>query len=162
MNHTPRPQVFLDKKQIAGIQPCHDHRIGVGYRIAFRYYPWTCPETGIVGWTIEPAGDDGFFVRNSPDCDTFVRNQSAFLPSDVDSIKQVFELLGDCGDFGVDPASCIGPEQTNQSPYWDDIRIGIAQSVNAPQLEVDLFYQDCYPSANSLVATETARVRYLP
>lgn len=134
---------------------------GVGYNVRMSYYPWTCPETSVVGWTLEPAGDGGFIFTGlgGARCQTSLVNNSGFLPASIDSLKVTYEVLGDCDDFGTPPDACTGPEQTNQSPYWDNIRLGIAgQDVNAPALSADLLYQDAFPSANSLLANATAEV----
>jgi hypothetical protein len=128
---------------------------GAGYRFVTHYYPWTCPEDAGVGWTIEPAGEGGYRFANTARCVTFIENQSTYLPATVDSIRVVFRQVSDCDDFGWTDV-CTGPEQTNQTPYWDDIRFGVSQTVNAPQLSPDIIYQDCYPTENTLVANATA------
>lgn len=131
---------------------------GVGYRPAMHYYPWTCPTTETVGWTLEPAGDGGFIFSGlgGARCVTFRLNNDAYMPDiGVDSVKIVFELLGDCDDFGT--VDCDGPEGTNQSPYWDNLRLGFTEAgVAAPALSADLIYQDCYPRENSLLPSATA------
>jgi hypothetical protein len=133
---------------------------GVGYRAVLHYYPWTCPETSVVGWTLEPAGEGGFVFTSlgGAQCATFIADHSEFLPSSVESLKVVWELLGDCDDFGV--TNCTGPEQTNQTPYWDNIKLGLSGiGVDAPTVSSDLAqYQDIGPTANSLVHTQTAQM----
>jgi hypothetical protein len=115
----------------------------------------------VVGWTLQPAGDAVFGFNSTPECDTFIENISTFLPATVDSIRVVIELGADCDDHGIPPETCTGPEQTNQTPYWDNIRYGTVASVNAPQIAPDQIagnYQDCYPSANTLVPSATAKM----
>lgn len=125
---------------------------GVGFRQLFAFYPWTSPATGVTGWTVEHAGDGGYAFQATPACFTGLTNNSEFLPGDVDSIKVVFEIIGDCDDFGTD--DCTGPGLTNHSPYFDDVRIGLAGlSVDAPAASLDNTYQDVYPQNGTSVAT---------
>jgi len=134
---------------------------GVGYRIAMDYYPWTCPVTLVTGWTIEPLDQGGgFFFNNSiggqAGCVQIGQDNSVGMPAGLDSIKVVFEILGDCDDFGT--VDCTGPQQTNQSPYWDNVRLCSYGSGNAPQLAVDLLYLDVYPQTNSLLPNTTVDI----
>ncbi len=136
---------------------------GVGYRASMGYWPWTCPETDEVGWTIEPAGDGGFIFSGlgGARCVSLRADNSEFMTTafdnGVDSLKIVFELLGDCDDFGT--ANCTGPDQTNQSPYWDNLSIGLAgDPVDAPQISTEIIWQDQFPDENSLLPTATASV----
>ncbi len=136
---------------------------GVGYRALMDYWPWTCPETDQVGWTIEPAGDGGYIFQTlgGSRCATLRVDNSEFMTSahanGVDSLRIVFELLGDCDDFGT--ADCTGPDQTNQSPYWDNITFALAgDAIDAPQLSLELLYQDAYPAENSLLPTAACDV----
>jgi hypothetical protein len=136
---------------------------GVGYRQAMHYYPWTCTITGVVGWTVEPAGDGGFAFFDPPDCNEYLVDNSGFIPANtVDSLKIIFEVLGDCDDFGV--TDCTGPQGTNPTPYIDRVRLGLAGlDVNAPLLSIDLTYQDVFPgnsfpSVQTLLPNATAQV----
>jgi len=130
----------------------------VYYREMLHYYPWTCPQTGTVGWTLLPAGDRSFTWADPARCRTFVSDISGFLPAaGVDSIKVVFDLTSDCDDFGTE--DCTGPEQTNHSPYFDNVRLGlVGQDVDAPTLALDLRYQDCFPAQNSLLPNAVAEM----
>jgi hypothetical protein len=131
---------------------------GVGFRIAMHYYPWTCPTTGAVGWTTEPAGDGGFIFSGfgGPTCIAARGNNTEFMPgSGVDSIKVVFELLGDCDDFG-NPG--CNPEDNNFSPYWDNIQVGFATAIDAPQIAAELLFQDGYPQGSRLEASATGNI----
>ena len=130
---------------------------GVGFRITLDYYPWTCPETGGVHWTMEPAGDGGFFFEETAGCYFFLVDNSSFMGGVADSIQICFELLGDCDDFGFDPLTC-SHETTNQSPYWDNIRLGLLTPVNAPPLSGDAWFQDAYPTGQTLRPDATANV----
>jgi len=150
-------ETFTDRLAIWDVWEDLPNSNGVGYNPRMSYYPWTCPETGVVGWTLEPAGDGGFIFADPAQCVTRLLNNSGSLPAAIDSLKLTFEVLGDCDDFGT--TDCTGPEQTNQSPYWDNIRIGLAGlDVNAPPLSADLTYQDVYPSSNSLLPNATADI----
>jgi hypothetical protein len=129
---------------------------GVGYAVGFSYYPWTCPTTGSVGWTTQPTMSSVFFSE-TPRCGSFLEDQQDLLPADVDSLRLSFLVIGDCDTFGI--AECSGPEETNQTPYFDNIRIGAAlDPIDAPPLSVDLLYQDVFPADNSLLPTATADV----
>lgn len=132
---------------------------GVGYRITMDFYPWECPETGVVGWTLQPGGDGGFHFTGlgGAQCVTFIANLSSYIPSAIESIRVVYELLGDCDDFGQD--NCTGPDLTNQSPYWDNIVMFFAgQDVSAPTATVDISYQDAFPRQNTLFPNAVANV----
>ena len=102
---------------------------GVGLRIVMNYYPWTCPSTGDVGWTLEPAGDGGFFFEETPGCYSILGDNGQYLPlgeNSPDSLKMAFEILAMCDDF---PWGCeYGPAYSNQSPYFDQIRVGLVPS----------------------------------
>ncbi len=136
---------------------------GVGYRVAVDYYPWTCPETDIVSWTLEPVGDPGFIWSGlgGPRCSTLRVNNTEFMAEaiagGIDSLRIVFELLGDCDDFGT--TSCTGPERTNASPYWDDVRLELVTDVDAPWLATELLFNDVFPDLNSLLPSATASVK---
>ncbi len=135
------------------------HANGVGYRAAMDYYPWTCPTTGAVTWTLEPAGAGGFIFSGlaGPRCVRHLLDNSAFMPDEVDSLRIVFELISKCDDFGI--TDCTGPETTNQSPYWDDLTLTLVEGpLDAPPLELELLYQDAFPSVNSLHPAATAAV----
>lgn len=117
---------------------------GVGFRIGFFYYPWTCPATGSVGWTIETADNGGgYYFQNQPRCRTLSLDIDAVPPSGVDSLRVVFELLQGCDDFG---GKCIWPQGVNQSPYWDNVRLALTGSGKAPVPTADLLYQDVFPN----------------
>jgi len=96
---------------------------GVSYGVRMHYYPWTCPATGVVRWTLEPAGGTGRIYSEPAGCWTRVLDNTAYLPSDVDSVKVVFSIVADCDEFAVD---CVGFEFSNQSPYLDHVQIGLA------------------------------------
>ncbi len=135
--------------------------LGVGYRIAMDYYPWTCPETGVVGWTLLSAGDGGhtFSGLGGARCATFLADNGEFMPAAVDSVRLTFELLSSCASFGYGETECNGPEGTNQTPLWDDVRLGLAyDALDAPSLSAELTYQDAFPTENSLLPTATADV----
>ncbi len=106
---------------------------GVGWTIAMHYYPWTCPETGEIGWTKRAAGSGGYMFNSgsSGACYSEVTDHSNRLPApgEIDSLKLVFELVSDCHFFSVPPEQCNGPEQSNHSPYFDHVRVGFASSV---------------------------------
>ncbi len=127
---------------------------GVGLSIGLDYYPWTSPVTGETGWTPLPAGESGFLFGSSSggDCTTILVDNSSFMPSGEDfpdSIQVCFTLLGDCDAFGFDPETC-SHETTNQSPYWDNIRVGLTAPINAPPLRGDQWFQDGFPREETL------------
>jgi len=131
---------------------------GVGYAVGVHYTPWTCPETGTVGWTTFPARQSGYrFSDPTGRCASFGESFAGLVPADVDSIRMSFELIGDCTAFTG--TACTGPEHTNQSPYLDNLRIGVVNDpLDAPPLTLDLTYQDVFPRFNTLLANATADV----
>jgi hypothetical protein len=134
-----------------------DFHAGVSYRPVLHYYPWTCPTTETVGWTIVPAGPGGGIFTAPAACGWFARDLSAFVPTDVDSVRVVFELITGCDDF-AGPFGCT-PEDRNQSPYWDDIRLYTVAAPSAPSLAVDLTYSDRFPTFNSLLPNQAVDVK---
>ncbi|MHC4794402.1 MAG: hypothetical protein ACYTDE_08910, partial [Planctomycetota bacterium] len=106
--------------------------VGIGYRRGIQYYPWTCPTTSVVMWSIEMAGPGGYTFTDPASCGRFIQDFSTFYPADVDSVRLAIDILSDCDDFGVD--ECLGPEQSNQSPYLDDIQMWTVDSAFAPRL----------------------------
>ncbi len=94
---------------------------GVGYQVGARYHPWTCPETGVVSWSIVARGPLGYFFTFPGLCQTWDVDLGPYVPAGVDSIRLVFELLSDTEDF----FSGSGPAVTDPSPLWDDIQLGV-------------------------------------
>ncbi len=98
----------------------------IGVRLAMHYCPWTCPETGAVDWTLHPAGDGGFLIISSPDCRTFVVDNTQYLPdlAAVDSLRLVLELL-------------LFEEQPFQhpTPYFDNLRVGFLEGTTGAEAE---------------------------
>jgi hypothetical protein len=98
--------------------------VGAGYDVSIHYYPWTCPITGEVGWTVHPAGSKGYL--GGPHCGPHVvppPTRAPFpIPSGTDSVRVVFTMLSDCSAFGLED----GCEETDAdaTPYLDDIQIG--------------------------------------
>lgn len=133
---------------------------GAGYRVSTHYYPWECNVTNTIGWTLEPAGPGGFNFSDPPDCGTFVVNVSGDVPpAGLDSMKVIFEMLADCDDFGTPPEDCTGPDNTNTTPWLDNVALGLGGlAVNAPNLNIDLTFQDVYPQGNTLFANATADI----
>jgi hypothetical protein len=129
---------------------------GVGFRPGIQYYPWTCPETSVVGWTLDLAGPGGYSFRDPAQCGRFISDFSTFYPAGSDSVKVVIDVLGDCDDFGVD--ECIGPLQTNQSPYFDDIQLWTVGEVIAPALTLDITFGDVFAQQNTLLPNATVDV----
>jgi len=131
----------------------------VGFRATMHYYPWTCPSSGSMGWTLEPAGDGGVFFEETPTCGTWIRDNSQYLPSGSefpDSLKVVVDMLQYCDDFGWPPP--CDPAESNQTPYWDNVRVGFTTAVNAPLLHPDSWFQDGYPQANTLRPDATTNI----
>lgn len=129
--------------------------VGLGYRIGAQYYPWTCPSTGVVGWTVEPASDGVLrFSGGDGRCVTSEADLSSFLPAELDSIRVVVDLIFTCltGD-------CLGAEFTNQSPYFDDIRMGFDPAPDAPSLALGRAFMDAFPTQSSLAADAPASMK---
>jgi hypothetical protein len=116
------------------------------FRVSAHYYPWTCPSTGAVSWTVEPPGGFNIFPPWEPFCDRFIADLTPDVPSDTDSLTLVLELLADYDDTEVNPW---------MFPYFDDLRVGEVP-VHGPPIEVEILFQDGYPRANSLLADAPA------
>jgi len=129
---------------------------GVGYRLGVQYYPWTCPSTGLVGWTVEPASDGvvRFSGTEAGRCLTAEADLSPFLPASIDSMRVVIDLLSVCPD-----GDCLGAEFTNQSPYFDDVRVGFDVAPDAPPLALGRAFVDRFPTQSSVAPEATTRMK---
>lgn len=96
-----------------------------GYRIGFHYYPWTCPETGVVGWTVEPVAPGAFYA--TPFCSTQVFAGLGTPEGSIDSLRVFIEFTS-CEAFGHDDCSYSASTLT---PALDNIRIGVIAQTGA-------------------------------
>ena len=136
---------------------------GVGYRPGVQYYPWTDPQTGVVGWSLDPIGDCEFIFTDS--CDPFngcrlYTVPVCRLPTNVDSVRAVFDVISDCEAFATPEAYCDGPDNTNQTPYLDNIQLGVGLLGGgaAPFIAGQHWFQDAFPVANSLLPNQPANM----
>jgi len=102
---------------------------GLGYDIRIDYHPWTCPETGTVGWTLEPVGA-GARYEAGQQCLTRSMDVTGYIPASVDSLRVVFEVIQQC------PFTDCFPELVTESPYFDNVRIGLSQVVGVDDPDV--------------------------
>ena len=118
----PAERVLLDWDLLADLP----EESAVGIRFGYHYYPWTCAETGVVQWTIEPVdhGDFAFYPSDGIECATFLSEGPDHLPAlaELDSLRVVFQIWSDCR--GLEVEDCTGPESTNITPIFDNIRVG--------------------------------------
>jgi hypothetical protein len=97
------------------------------YRPFFQYHPWTCPETGAVGWSLIPDVRIGFFSMGYGDCQSRELDWSFSLPTGdhtPDSLRLVLDITVQC-PWGQ---PCPPDSTSNQSPYFDNIRVGLVRS----------------------------------
>ncbi len=108
---------------------------GVGYLVRTQYYPWTCPENGTVGWT--PIGVGPLVLETAEGCSRHIVDSSAFLPPDgVDSVRVELLVIGECGWMGY--GTPCGPEGSNDSPYIDNVRLGLLIP-GSPEADLEIF-----------------------
>ncbi len=100
---------------------------GVGYRVGLEFHPWTCPITGDPTWSIFPDEPTGYYFGDEH-CETLRYPSSGALdvPAGTDSVRVVIEVLSGCEFFGYSPCSDLNG---NQTPYIDDVRIGVVVPV---------------------------------
>ncbi|MFB3907538.1 MAG: FlgD immunoglobulin-like domain containing protein [Candidatus Eisenbacteria bacterium] len=108
---------------------------GVMIRPGWKYYPYTCPITGAVGWSPR-IGQDAFnWFGADPVCGTARYGASEVegtpVPSSAQKVIAIFELLSDCVEFQI--TNCTGI--TNFTPLLDNIAVGVTTpAVHAPEV----------------------------
>lgn len=103
-----------------------------GFRYSLRYYPFTCPETGAIGWAnVEQVGQ-GFFEDVADGHTTFTFGASMWDATAVDSLQVLVYVYDSCRYLGS-LAEC-GTTDSNPSPYFDNIRVGM---LSAKEVFVD-------------------------
>jgi hypothetical protein len=117
------------------------------YDLSAHYYPWTCPSTGAVSWTVE-AAYNWIFPPWDPFCGRYVVDLTADIVSDADSLRLAFRLIADYDASEVNPW---------MSPYLDQMQFGVVTQY-APWLAAEVLLQDAYPQSNSLLADATANI----
>jgi len=109
---------------------------GVFYRPGWDYYPFVCPNTEEVQWsgrtgqaTYFSTGDDpvGFSTRN-------IATDNG-VPSNVEQIRFIFEIISSCDGFTIPPEVCTGV--TNFTPLLDNVQARFTYVPVAPSLSYD-------------------------
>jgi len=98
--------------------------LATGYFVGVETYPWTCPETGAIGWSPVPIQDGPWGYK--PECrDDFTTTELVGL-GDADSIRVIITFQRRC-PFGGG-GECGDSESAFDAPYWDNIRLGLVPS----------------------------------
>ncbi len=103
---------------------------GVLYRAGWTYYPFENPQVpGLVQWSPRVGIGTWYYAGDTPTC-YFNRSIGTDwgLPTDVQKLKFIYEIMGDCDQFGVDPCSGV----TNFTPIIDNISVRNVGYVAAP------------------------------
>ncbi len=112
---------------------------GVLYRPGWRYYPFTCEETGATIWSERVGQDDFWYVGADPVCyrervgGTSLDIPGVPVPSTVRMVKAIIELLGDCEAFEIENCSGV----TNFTPLYDNFVVGVTAGRFAPIIQAD-------------------------
>jgi hypothetical protein len=99
---------------------------GVFWRPGWKYYPSTCPQTGVVGWS-NRVGMAEWIWSPEPMCirmrfgGTYIGSAGTPVPSTAQKVRFVVELLSDCAAFSVDPCSGV----SNPTPLFDNLVVGV-------------------------------------
>jgi hypothetical protein len=143
--------VFMDYDIYAWLPEAN----GVLYRPGAVYYPWTCTETGASGWSPRIGDDRYYYVGTDPVCAPDRQNLTAWgLPGNADFYRLVMEVRSCCSCFGIEDCTGI----TNDTPLFDNFRLGIAGSPDAPVVNLATGgFQDGFAQDGMLLATSTGR-----
>jgi hypothetical protein len=125
---------------------------GVLIRPGWKYYPWQCDVTGLVGWSPRIGQEAYDYFGQDPICSRWRYsgtevNGGASIPPDAQKVIAVIELLASCSAFAITDCSGI----TNATPLFDNIAIGVI-GPNSPcpyvVVENGAYFQDhgSYPS----------------
>ncbi|TPW17340.1 MAG: hypothetical protein FD129_418, partial [bacterium] len=125
-----------------------------------RFYPAVCAVTGLIYLT--PFRDQNlvFYYGEAPFCNPVtsprLRDYSAVITSGAEQIQLAFGMLNLCRTepFG-DPCSGI----TNQTPYFDNISLGVYGSPTRPVVNTTAFdrFQDNFSADGSMNHTSAGR-----
>lgn len=124
---------------------------GVLIRPGWKYYPWTCVETGVTGWS-DRVGQNAYnYMGADPVCATWRYGGTDVgtgtpVPNTSRMVKLIMEIEGDCSAFTIENCSGV----TNKTPLFDNLVVGVTAGVRAPIIAFDTGgqYQDVgsYPS----------------
>lgn len=128
---------------------------GVLYRPGARYYPWTCVETGETGWSPRVGDERYYYVGTDPVCAPDRYTLTGWgMPGNADLYRLIMEVRSCCSCFGIEDCTGI----TNETPLFDNFRMGIAGFPDAPVANLDTGgLQDGFPQGNSLDPSATGR-----
>jgi len=115
------------------------------FRRGWKYYPWTCPVTGEVGWSPR-VGDNTQYWFPTPVCDTWRYSATPYdVPETAQKVIAILEIVHDCSAFAIQ-----NPSDSNFSPLFDNIAVGTLPAIHAPMVafENGTRFQDVgsYPS----------------
>jgi hypothetical protein len=133
-NVSPK-QIFMDLDMYVQL-PLEN---GVFFRSGWTYFPWTCQETGAVGWSPR-VGENSFQIYGEDGICQSVRFGGTNLgvagtpvPPTAEKVIAILEIFSDCAAFTI--TNCTGV--TNATPLFDNIAVGTTASVHAPIINFD-------------------------
>jgi hypothetical protein len=97
------------------------------YGVRIQYHPFTCPATGVTGWS-PPRGEDILSGGRLIECAQRIADLGEVVPplAEVDSLRLVIEVAHpECISF----FPC--EQRTCADPYWDNLRVGFTRSTVA-------------------------------
>ncbi len=130
-------------------------------QVRARYYPAVCAVTGRIITTPWRDQNIVFFPGFSPYCTalgaTQLRDYSAVVEKEAEQVQLGLGMLNLCrtAPFGV---PCTG--QTNTTPWFDNIALGVSGSAVAPGLALLTFdrFQDAFAADGTLNPSSTGRL----
>jgi len=128
----------------------------------WQWYPEVCPVNG--DFVTSGFGNDGFVIYFGPvpvcsveGATTFLRDYSQVIPPGAEKLRGAVGIVNFC-DVSFWVASCSG--NTNTTPWFDNIRVGIYGSATAPAISVRTVDQpqDSFPQNGTLRLDAPGRV----
>jgi hypothetical protein len=119
---------------------------GVLYRPGWKYFPFTCVETGQQVWSDRVGAEAFGYGTADPFCASVRTGGTALgeagtpVPGNARMVRFLLEVEADCSAFSIDPCSGV----TNATPLFDNIAVGVTAGATAPIVSFDFgtYYQD--------------------
>ncbi len=102
--------------------------MGIFFYLGVEYYPWTCPESGVVGWSPIPTLSASGVAAPAICASDAVVDVTGDLPpiALVDSLRIGIIMQRSCDPFSP---SCARDAFSNApSPFFDNLRVGFVRS----------------------------------
>ncbi|MBM3316469.1 MAG: hypothetical protein FJY75_01325 [Candidatus Eisenbacteria bacterium] len=109
---------------------------GSFYRPGFKYYPFTSAVNPVPHMSQRLGQDVWYHTGITPFCtDGSITSLSANgMSTDWEQARFILEVITSCPQFGIPPAECRFEGQTFGAPLFDNVRVGVFGSVDAPSI----------------------------